>query len=300
MIVSSDVPGVTTPILDANGLMNPVWYQFFLTLLRRTGGTDGNDSADESARITAVEKLARDTQGSAEAQVQVNPIPLDAQPLQHFAQLIQQDNPLVLTRGHGTQNDSSLHDVATPMLNGFMSAADKARVDALAPGQSPTFVAVTLTNGQLVFPAAQVPSANPNTLDDYEEGVWTPVITFTTPGNLAVTYTTQAGIYTKIGRSVIVSFVIDTATFTWTTSTGNLLITGFPFAALGIPQTPGKVDWSGITKVGYTEVSAIISSGNTFATMVASGSGVARTVVTTADVPTITNKFLSGFIIYNT
>jgi hypothetical protein len=54
--------------------------------------------------------------------------------------------------------------------------------------------------GQIKFPATQNASANANTLDDYEEGTWTPSV-----GGTA-TYTGQAGQYVKIGRQVTVFF----------------------------------------------------------------------------------------------
>jgi len=48
----------------------------------------------------------------------------------------------------------------------------------------------------ITFPATQSASSNANTLDDYEEGTWTPTL-----GGTA-TYSFQGGLYTKIGRSV--------------------------------------------------------------------------------------------------
>src|SRR3990167_1606815 len=79
---------------------------------------------------------------------------------------------------------------------------------------APTFRASVLadlpaayaTSGQIAFPATQNASADANTLDDYEEGTWTPVFTFATPGDLSVAYSTQQAIYTKIGRVVYVAF----------------------------------------------------------------------------------------------
>lgn len=49
--------------------------------------------------------------------------------------------------------------------------------------------------GQIKFPASQNASADANTLDDYEEGTWTPSL-----GGTA-TYAVQIGTYTKTGRS---------------------------------------------------------------------------------------------------
>lgn len=53
------------------------------------------------------------------------------------------------------------------------------------------------------FPATQVASSDANTLDDYEEGSYTPTIVFGV-GATGVTYGTQAGYYTKIGNKVTV------------------------------------------------------------------------------------------------
>jgi hypothetical protein len=52
--------------------------------------------------------------------------------------------------------------------------------------------------GQIKFPATQNASAGANTLDDYEEGTWTPSI-----GGTA-TYSFQVGRYTKIGNMVAI------------------------------------------------------------------------------------------------
>lgn len=100
------------------------------------------------------------------------------------------------------------------------------------------------------FPAVQVPSADANVLDDYEEGTWTPTLTCVTPGNLTVAYTTRNGFYTKVGRVVSLTFEIETSTFTHTTASGNLQITGVPFAAL--TSQPGQIGFS----VGLTAVTA--------------------------------------------
>lgn len=82
---------------------------------------------------------------------------------------------------------------------------------------------VSIPKGQLKFPATQNASADANTLDDYEEGIWTPSI-----GGSA-TYTTAAGKYTKIGRVVYVhcQLVINVI------GSGSVdTISGLPFTAV--------------------------------------------------------------------
>ena len=83
------------------------------------------------------------------------------------------------------------------------------------------------TTDGLTFPAAQVASADPNTLDDYEEGTFTPTVIGSTTAGTA-TYTTQNGRYTKTGRMVQIELYI-----VWSggTGTGYLLISGLPFTS---------------------------------------------------------------------
>lgn len=122
---------------------------------------------------------------------------------------------------------------------------------------------LNLTGGQAQFPATQVPSADPNALDDYEEGTWTPVITFATPGDLVVVYGTQSGRYTKIGREFMFDGTVITTTFTFTTSTGSLRVSGLPFAPTsGIPAVTLS-RWSGVTSAAATpQIVAMVSSTN--------------------------------------
>jgi hypothetical protein len=59
----------------------------------------------------------------------------------------------------------------------------------------------------ITFPATQVPSADANTLDDYEEGTWTPTV----KDNNSTTVTVSVAIarYTKIGRMVTCILAFD-------------------------------------------------------------------------------------------
>lgn len=66
------------------------------------------------------------------------------------------------------------------------------------------------------------------TLEDYEEGTWTPAYTGTTGG--AVTYGTQTGSYTKVGNLVT---VIGELKAKRNTLSGNVEITGLPFTNSG-------------------------------------------------------------------
>ena len=78
--------------------------------------------------------------------------------------------------------------------------------------------------GQIAFPASQNPSADANTLDDYEEGTWTPGYS-TSGGSFA--YSSQTGKYTKIGRHVFCCYELQTSSAT--VGTGVVSMTGLPF-----------------------------------------------------------------------
>jgi hypothetical protein len=134
----------------------------------------------------------------------------------------------------------------------------------------------------------------------YTPGTFTPVLTFATPGNLSVTYDTQAGFYTKNGREVTLSIALDTATFTHTTASGALTITGLPFTALGTSgyRATGGVVWTGITKANYTEVKAVIEAGQVVMILQASGSAQVVSNVAAADMPTTGNVQLFITITY--
>jgi len=74
----------------------------------------------------------------------------------------------------------------------------------------------------ITFPATQSASTDANTLDDYEEGTWEPVYTFSTSGNAN---TSSNGRYIKIGSSVWVQGYLHINAST--ACTGDATITGF-------------------------------------------------------------------------
>jgi hypothetical protein len=79
----------------------------------------------------------------------------------------------------------------------------------------------TATGTGIAFPATVSLSSDANTLDDYEEGTWTPSLGGTT------TYTARSGYYTKIGNTVRVYLEI-TVNLIGTGSTTT--VSGFPFS----------------------------------------------------------------------
>lgn len=94
---------------------------------------------------------------------------------------------------------------------------------------------------RIAFPAVQAASTDPNVLDDYEEGTWTPALV--SSGGGSVTLTTNAR-YTKVGRQVTVGFNAYSASLAGL-SAGNLSITGLPFTNNGSNEVVGYFNIAG-------------------------------------------------------
>jgi len=79
----------------------------------------------------------------------------------------------------------------------------------------------------ITFPASQSDSSNANTLDDYEEGTWTPTVTLNT--GTGTNYTIGTATYTKTGRVVVVIGSIIPTNGTFGSTNGYARMTGLPF-----------------------------------------------------------------------
>jgi len=115
--------------------------------------------------------------------------------------------------------------------------------------------------GNLPFPATQVPSADANTLDDYEEGTFT----FSAVGDGTNNYTlsNNDNAYTKIGDMATYWIDVD-----WTSigsaGAGQLRAAGLPFTS----TRSGAMNWGQVdgmdTGAGVTPISAFCSSSTLF------------------------------------
>jgi hypothetical protein len=103
-------------------------------------------------------------------------------------------------------------------------------IDGSIGSQFPTTIGVgnatpSTSGAGITFPATQSASTDANTLDDYEEGTWTPVVTF--GGNAVAQTGTLTGFYTKIGNIVTISCYIGLSAKG--SSTGTAEVRGLPF-----------------------------------------------------------------------
>lgn len=154
-------------------------------------------------------------------------------------------------------------------VGGTQTLTSKTLTTPTMTGPVVTTTEIDLQVGQIKFPATQNPSANANTLDDYEEGTFTPA--FSASG-CTFSYASQYGAYTKIGDRVFVTLRIELNTTGNTLTSSNISITGLPFP-IGESQAQSfPVRWSQATSsfiaviaVGTAGASTLSIFGNTAA-----------------------------------
>lgn len=123
--------------------------------------------------------------------------------------------------------------------------------------------------GQLVFPATQNASSDANTLDDYEEGTWTP----TDGSGAGLSLTTTNARYVKVGK--LVTVMAGTITYPATASGSQAVIGGLPFTSASggswvsgayFSYTSGTLDVGGLVAANATTVSLYDKANSSTAT----------------------------------
>ena len=178
---------------------------------------------------------------------------------------------------------------------------------SISAGQRSTFPttigvggATPSTSGSgISFPATQSASSDANTLDDYEEGTWTPTLGGSSSDPTGVSYTDQVGRYTKIGRSVTVNCLIG-----WTTYTGGstyIIIKGLPFTVSSAISSIGSTLAEQITNAsGYTYFIPRATANSTIVYLMECGSVKNwATVPLSAAASSATGKYLQFTITYD-
>lgn len=130
-----------------------------------------------------------------------------------------------------TVTTAGLVQVTLPSVAGFTSAVAQFNLNGPAVGVSlPLQINSSLitVNAGIQFPATMIPSADPNNLDDYEEGVWSPSLYgSTTVGTWTPSATQTGGYYIKIGKLVYLFINLNGSL---SGAAGDLLIGNLPFS----------------------------------------------------------------------
>jgi hypothetical protein len=170
----------------------------------------------------------------------------------------------IIGRYNGNQNNL---DISTASNRVVISDGSGNRI--LSGGNS---LSVALGNNAspqsgtgITFPATQSSSSNVNTLDDYEEGTWTPNVfggTITGSG----TYSYRNGYYTKVGNVVHATCLFY---LTSHNGSGEMRVGGFPFASANLTNynATGPVSRAdGLAYVAYYQLAANMTANQTYVT----------------------------------
>ena len=194
----------------------------------------------------------------------------------------------VVAHGAGTASAPSVTTTGDTNTGVFFPAADTVGVatggaEAARINSSGTLIlkggSTSATGVGITFPAdtTTTVSSNANTLDDYEEGTWTPTIEgSSTVGT--VNYTIQNARYTKIGRVVQIECYV-----LWSsgTGTGSIRISGLPFTSSNSSTYPQLATSSeNITLTANNYMISYVNNNSTFITIAQSpiGGGAMSTV----------------------
>lgn len=161
-----------------------------------------------------------------------------------------------------------------------------------------TMTGALTVNGQIVFPGTQNASSNANTLDDYEEGTWTPIIGGGT-SQTGQSYTHQYGRYVKVGKLVTAHF--DVLLSNKGTITGAVQLKGLPFSSVagtsGVDVGTGAIGYFAGMATNWTDLSGHVSGGSTAVVMYGvSAAAAAATALAAADIGNTTRW--SGTVTY--
>ena len=124
--------------------------------------------------------------------------------------------------------------LSAPAIAGTNTITLPAQTATIATLTTPSFATTIGVGGAtaaasgagITFPASQSASTDANTLDDYEEGTWTPTLRFG-GATTGITYVYQNGLYTKVGNLVFIRVTIVLTSKG--AATGSATVTGLPF-----------------------------------------------------------------------
>lgn len=199
-----------------------------------------------------------------------------------------------------------LYSSSTNTIAGLATANSSVLITSVSgvPSLSTTLPSgISATNMSLTTPTLGVATATSinfggSTLSTYAQSqTWTPTFSFATPGNLSVSYGNQTGYYSRIGNIITAHFQLA-CTPTFTTASGNVEISGLPFAigqtyAFGACLIQGPAFPSGTTSPFLQAV-----TNQSYFVIGSSGSATAAAYFTNTQVTSGTTLNLSGSITY--
>lgn len=130
--IDAIVPDITAPFIMSNGNINPVWFHFFLQLFTRS--EPGNNPDIELVKLL-VRALYAQTNSQVQTPVSLGKL-IDQTSISQSLYVPPRSQIMQLgdVPTHGAQTDEALHALVTTTLAGFMSAADKVKLNGIVAG----------------------------------------------------------------------------------------------------------------------------------------------------------------------
>jgi hypothetical protein len=153
----------------------------------------------------------------------------------------------------GTSTGLEIGVAGSGFLGIYTNGSERMRIT------SDGYVRLTASSGGIQFNGD---TAAANALDDYEEGTFTPGLTFS-GGSTGMTFFDRAGVYTKIGRQVTCTIYL--ALTAKGSSTGTASLTGLPFTNGNYNRgssAAGTIRFDNITYSGRVQILIPASSTN--------------------------------------
>ena len=117
------------------------------------------------------------------------------------------------------------------------------------------------TSDGITFPATQVASADPNTLDDYEEGTHIATLTPSGSGSITLNATYQTLAYTKVGRLVSIRGTLIASSSSSPVGYVTVSLPFTPAAVSGIGYAGGSVFVDSATGVNANQFVLMVTAG---------------------------------------
>ena len=238
----SNTPRNLTRDMLAEFLPNQRAVRAFEQMLKQTGQLLPEDLS--AINLLIEETTAEALSASAKANQAVSLLSSISQSLEFLASSsTRQDQPLDDLGAFGqvvlfpddlrplVQDSPPVDNLLPPVQVGTLGEQQSNRVSIT--GGSAVGLSTVGTNN-VAFPATQAASSDPNTLDDYEEGSWTPTLT----GIIFVGAQANEYNYIKVGRLVHVSIYLSAAT---SVAIGNFSTITLPFNNSGTTAATGRV-----------------------------------------------------------
>jgi hypothetical protein len=162
------------------------------------------------------------------------------------------DQDLLITNSHGAAQGFKFRTGSTTAgTTDLLTITGSGNVGIGVTPTSRNNTSLQIVNG-IGFPATQVASSDANTLDDYEEGVFTSTVTPATSGSITLVTGVNTLAYTKVGRVIQVQGLLEV------TSVASPV--GGSIQLSGLPYTSSDDQYSGVS--GGAIYVASLSTGN--------------------------------------